>query len=263
MARATNSGALTFGLVTVPVKFYVAAKSESVSFNQLTPAGNPVKQVITDKVTGEGVTKGDLIKGFPIAKDQWVSFSKEEMDKLAPEKSKAVEIKEFVPTGSLHPMSIEKTYYLGPGLGGEKAYALFSQVMADKDVVAIAQWTNRTKDHLVAIRPFKRDNVHGLILQQLFYANEVRSFEEIGVPGSIAYSDAEKDMAGQLIDSLAGEYDASKYKDAFSERVEAAVAEKLAGKEITAAPAQKASAMDLLAALQATLAQKKVNKHSA
>jgi len=221
----------------------------------LTPSGNPVKQILTDKVTGEGVTKGDCIKGFMVAKGQWVRFSKEEMEKLAPEKSKAVEIKEFVPTSSLHPMSIEKTYYLGPGLGGEKAYALFAEVMKDKDVCAIAQWTNRTKDHLVAIRPFERDGMHGLILQQLFYSNEVRDFGEIGVPGSVTCSESEKDMAGKLVESLMGEYDASKYKDAFSARVEVAVAEKLAGKEITALPTPKADAMDLLAALQATLQQ--------
>jgi len=260
MARATNSGALTFGLVTVPIKFYVAAKSESVSFNQLTPAGNPVKQVLTDKVTGEGVTKGDLIKGFKTGKGTWVKFSKEEMDKLAPEKSKAVEIKEFVPTSALHPMSIEKTYYLGPGVGGEKAYALFAQVMEEKDVCAIAQWTNRTKDHLVAIRPFKHDGVRGLILQQLFYSNEVRDFSEIGVPSSTTCSDAETDMAGKLVESLMGTWDASKYKDAFSARVETAVEEKLAGKEITAQVIPQANVMDLLAALQASLKDEQKQK---
>lgn len=254
MPKATNSGALTFGLVTVAIKFYTAAKSEAVSFNMLTPAGNPVRQVLTDKVTGEGVSKGDCIKGFQVQKGQWVQFTKEEMEKLSPEKSKAVEIQQFVPTSALHPMSIEKTHYLGPGLGGEKAYALFAKVMADKDVCAIAQWTNRTKDHLVAIRPFKRDGVFGLILQQLFYANEVRDFSDIGVSNSLKASDAEEDMAGQLIDSLVGTYDATKYTDSFSERVEVAVAEKLAGKEITAVPTTQTSAMDLLAALQATLA---------
>ena len=254
MPKATNSGALTFGLVTVPIKFYTAAKSESVSFNMLTPAGNAVKQVLTDKVTGEGVTRGDCIKGYKVSKDQWVKFSKEEMLKLAPEKSKAIEIKQFVQASDLHPMAIEKTHYLGPGPGGEKAYGLFAQVMASKGVVAIAQWTNRTKDHLVAIRPFERDGVCGLILQQLFYANEVRSFGEIGVSNTVGASAPEVDMAGKLIDSLAGKHDASKYKDEFSARVEKAVEEKLAGKEITAAPVAKSNVMDLLAALQASLA---------
>ena len=249
MARATNSAVISLGLVSLPVKFYVAAKSESVSFNMLSPAGNPVRQILTDKVTGEGIARDDCIRGYPIAKGQWVKFTKEEMEKLAPEKSKAVEIKEFVPNSALHPMSVEKTYYLGPGAGGEKAYALFAKVMVDKGVCAIAQWTNRTKDHLVAIRAFQRDGVCGLILQQLFYANEVRDFGEIGISSSVSASQAEFDMAGQLIDSLVGTYDASKYKDAFSARVEKAVEEKLAGQEITALPTPQANVMDLLAAL--------------
>jgi len=220
----------------------------------LTPKGNPVKQVLTDKVTGEGVSRSECIKGFAIAKGQWVKFTKEEMEKLAPEKSKAIEIKQFVSANELHPMSVEKTHYLGPGPGGEKAYGLFSQVMETKGVVAIAQWTNRTKDHLVAIRPFKRDGVCGLILQELFYANEVRSFGDIGVSNTVGASDAEVGMAGQLIDSLVGKFDASQYTDAFSKRVQKAVEEKLAGKEITAAPTPKDNVMDLLAALQASLA---------
>lgn len=254
MPKSTNSGVLTFGLVSVPVKFYTAAKSESVSFNMLTPKGNPVKQVLTDKATGEGVSRNECIKGYPIAKGQWVKFTKEEMEKLAPEKSKAIEIKEFVSADKLHPMAVQKTHYLGPGPGGEKAYGLFSKVMEDKGVVAIAQWTNRTKDHLVAIRPFQRDGVCGLILQELFYANEIRAFGEIGVSNTVDVSDAEMNMAGQLIDSLAGEFDSSKYVDAFSERVQKAVEEKLAGKEITAAPVPKDNMMDLLAALKASLA---------
>jgi len=253
MPKATNSGALTFGLVTVPVKFYTAAKSESVKFNMLTPKGNPVKQVLTDKATGEGVNRSDCIKGYPIAKGQWVKFSKEEMEKLAPEKSKAIEIKEFISADEVHPMAVDKTHYLGPGPGGEKAYGLFSKVMEDKGVVAIAQWTNRTKDHLVAIRPFQRDGVRGLILQELFYANEIRAFGDIGVSNTVDVSDAEMDMAGKLIDSLAGKFDSSQYADAFSERVQKAVEEKLAGKEITAAPTPKDNVMDLLSALKATL----------
>lgn len=260
MAKATNSAVLTFGLVSVPIRLYTAAKSEQVSFNMLCPDGSPVKQVLINRTTGEGIDRKDTIKGYPIAKGQWIKFSKEEMEKLAPEKSKAIEIKEFVKAGDLHPMSVEKTHYLGPGPGGEKAYGLFSQVMEAKGVVAIAQWTNRTKDHLVAIRPFKRNGVCGLILQQLFYANEVRDFGEIGVSNTVGASGAEVDMAGKLIDSLAGKYDASKYSDTFSARVVKAVEEKLAGKEITAAPVVKDNVMDLLAALQASLADSQKQK---
>ena len=253
MPRATTSGVLTFGLVTVPVKFFVSAKSESASFNMLTRAGNPVKQVLTDKVTGQGVDRKECIKGFKVAKDQWVKFTEEEMEKLAPEKSKAIEIKQFVKASELHPLGVEKTYYLGPGPGGEKAYALFSEVMSDKGLCAIAQWTSKSRDHLVAIAPFKRDGVYGLILQQLYYENEIRNFGEIGVGNSLSASDAEKAMAAQLIDSLAGKFDASKYRDEFTERVQKAVEEKLAGKEITAAPVPKVDALDLFAALKASL----------
>ncbi len=260
MPKATNSGLLTFGLVTVPVKFYTAAKSESVSFSMLTPNGNPVKQVLTDKVTGDGIARGDCIKGYKVSKEQWVQFSQEEIKKLSSEKSKAIEIKEFISANELHPIAVAKTHYLGPGPGGEKAYGLFSQVMESKNVVAIAQWTNRSKDHLVAIRPFKRDGVCGLIIQELFYTNEVRSFGDIGVSNTVGASDIEADMAGKLIDSLVGNHDASKYKDEFSLRVEKAVQDKLAGKEVASLPTQKADAMDLLAALQASLADSSQQK---
>jgi DNA end-binding protein Ku len=254
MPRANNSGAITFGLVTVPVKFYTAAKSESVSFNMLTEKGNPIKQVWTDSKTGEGVNKADCKKGYKVAKDQWVEFTAEELENLSTEASKAVEIKEFVKRSELHPLAVSKTHYLGPGPGGEKPYGLLSKVMEQLDVVAIAQWTNRTKDHLVAIGPYKGDGLRGLILHELYYANEIRSFSEIGVSNTVDVSEPEMEMAIKLVESQLTKLDASKYKDEFSERVKEAVETKMAGEDIPGpAILPKTTSLDLFGALKASL----------
>lgn len=254
MAKANSSGAITFGLVTVPVKFYTAAKSESVNFNVLTAKGNPIKQVWTDSKTGEGVDKSACKKGYKVAKDQWVEFTTEELESLSAEANKAVEIKEFVKRSELHPLVVAKTHYLGPGLGGEKPYGLLSQVMERLDVVAIAQWTNRTKDHLVAIAPYKGDGLRGLILHELYYADEIRSFSEIGVGNTVDVSEPEMEMAIKLVESQLNKLDASKYKDEFSERVRAAVETKLKRQPLPGpAILPKTTSLDLFAALKASL----------
>ena len=256
MARATNSGAITFGLVTVPVKFYPTAKSESVSFNMLTPDGNPVKQVLTDGKTGQGVNRAHCKKGYKVAKDQWVEFTPEELENLSTDASKTIEIQEFVKKTELHPLAVAKTHYLGPGPGGEKPYGLLSEVMERLKVVGIAQWTNRNKDRLVAIGPYKGDGVRGLILHELYYANEIRSFGEIGVSNTLGVNESEIGLAVKLVESKLTKFDASKYKDEFSERVLAAVAVKLEGKELpTPAPMPNIAALDLFAALKTSVAE--------
>jgi DNA end-binding protein Ku len=258
MPKATNSGTITFGLVTVPVKFYTAAKSDGISFNMLTPKGNPVKQHMTDAKTGETVTKGECDKGYKVAKDQWVKFTAEELDKLTPEASKAVEIREFIKTNELNPLAVDKTHYLGPGPGGEKSYGLLSQVMEEEDVVAIATWTNRTKDHLVAIAPYKNEGVRGLILHELYYESEIRPFADIGVSNTVGASEAEMGLAKQLVSTLITKYDPSKYKDEFTERVKQAVETKLAGHKLPGqAILPKTTVLDLFAALKASLVKDK------
>lgn len=248
--RSINSVSISFGLVSVPVKVYTSASSESVKFNMLTPAGNRVKQKYTDAVTGQELEFKDCDKGYEISTDQFVRFTSEDMKALEAEKSKVIEIKEFVDASSVGDVYVEKNYYLGPDKGGDKGYLLLSETMKSLGKVAVAQWNSRGREHLVVIRPYK----NGLLLQEMFYANEVRDFSEIPV-AKVNVFDQEREMAAKLVQALSsGAFDPSKYSDSYGDRVKAAVERKLAGKsvEVSAAP-KKDNVLDLLAALQASV----------
>jgi len=254
MARSIGSATITFGLVSIPVKFYTACSSEAVSFNMLSPKGNRIKQKLTDSVTGEEVTHADCEKGYEIAKDEYVRITKDELKALEAEcEAKTVDITEFVENVSVDPLYVEKSYYLGPDKGAEKGYLLLAEVMTERKRVAVAQWNSRGKENLVVIAPYKG----GLILHQMYYASEVRPFDEIKVATKTPISEAERSMAGKLLDSLSAEkFDPSKYKDHYVERVKKAIEEKVTSGSIkTSAIVEvpKASVLDLMAVLKASL----------
>jgi DNA end-binding protein Ku len=229
MPRSTNSATITFGLVSIPVKFYTSADAEGVKFNQLTPKGNRTKQKLIDSVTGEEVTHDQLDKGYEYAKDQFIRLTKEELKSLEAEcDSKTVDITEFVEASSVDPLWVEKTYYLGADKGAEKGYLLLSQAMAANNRVAVAQWNARGKEHLVCIRPYKG----GLVLHQMYYATEVRPFDEIAVTSKLPITDGERNMATKLLQSMSAEtFDQTKYQDHYVARVRAAIDEKVAAGE--------------------------------
>lgn len=250
--RAFATGVITFGLVSVPIKVFAATSANSVQFNLITKAGNRVKQKLTDVVSGEEVTQTDCLKGYEYAKDQFVTFTPEELKALESSGSdKTLAIQEFVDVSSLDSIYVEKSYYLGPDKGGDRGYSLLSKMMAKLGKVAIAQWTNRNRDHLVIIKPYEK----GLMLQQCYYEDEVRDFAEITV-AAFEMTKPEEVVATQLIKSLStGAFDPAKYEDRFAKRVLTAVDQKVAGKEIAVVPeAPQTSVLDLFAALQASLA---------
>jgi DNA end-binding protein Ku len=251
--RSIGSAVITFGLVSVPVKFYTACASESVSFNMLTPKGNRIKQKLVDSVTGEEVTHADCDKGYEVAKDEFVRITKDELKALEAEcEAKTVDITEFVEASSVDPLYVEKSYYLGPDKGAEKGYVLLAEVMATKNRVAVAQWNARGKENLVVIAPYKG----GLVLHQMYYASEVRPFDEIKVATKSPISAPEREMAGKLLDSLTTEkFDPSKYKDHYVERVKKAIEDKVTSGSIKTATVEvpKASVLDLMAVLKASL----------
>lgn len=247
--RAMASATISFGLVAVPVKVYAATSSEAVSFNMITPSGNRVKQKLVDSVSGEEVERDKCGKGYEYAKDQFVTFTKEELAKLDSENTKVMEIQEFVDAASVNPLFIEKVYFLGPDKGGDRGYALLAQTMVSMNRVAVAQWTNRGRDYLVLIAPFQ----DGLCLYQCFYKDEVRSFDvEVA---KFTMSKPEEVVAKQLVEMLSpGSFNPSKYHDRYAKRVKNAVDQKVAGKEVTVpAEALKASVLDLYEALKASL----------
>ena len=253
-SRAIASGTVSFGLVSIPVKLFTAASSESVSFNMLhKKCGGRVKQqYICPTDANEVVDRKDMVKGYEHARGQYVLFTEEELKAFEAERSNAIEITEFVPLASVDFVHVEKSYYLGADKGGDKAYRLLSEAMTQKKVVAIGRWAARGKEQLVVVRPYE----DGLILHQLYYANEVRSFAEVDPTAKVTISDKERELAQKLIEQLTSEaFEAAKYHDTFSDKVRAAVEQKAAGQEITIAPeAPKAQIIDLFDALKRTLA---------
>jgi DNA end-binding protein Ku len=253
-ARATSSGTISFGLVSIPVKFYTAASSEQASFNMLhKKCGGRVKQqYICPTDNNEIVERTDMVKGYEYARGQYVTFSDEEIKALETERSNSIEIAEFVPIESVDFVQVEKTYYLGPDKGGDKAYRLLSESMTKKEMVAVGRWASRGKEQLVLIRPYGKD---GIILHQLYYATEVRAFDEIDTGATFKFSDKEHELAEKLIEQLSTDsFEPEKYSDSYSQRVDTAVQQKVEGKEITIAPeAPKAQIIDLFEALKKSL----------
>lgn len=251
-ARATASGTISFGLVSIPVKFFTAASSEQVRFNMLHPkSGGRLKQQLYSPVDDEIVDRKDTVKGYEYAKGQYVQFTDEEIKALETTRSSSIDIIEFVPLDLVDFVHVEKSYYLGPDKGGDKAYRLLNKSMTSKGKVAIGRWAARGKEQLILIRPYK----NGLILHQLYYANEVRKFADIDLGAEYDFSEKELDLAEKLIDQLAvDEFAPEKFSDEYADRVRAAVDEKVAGKEITVAPeAPKAQIIDLFEALKKSL----------
>jgi len=252
-ARAIASGTISFGLVSIPVKLFTAASSEQLRFNMLhSKCGGRLKQQMVCPTDNEIVERDNTVRRYEYARGQYVTFTEEELKALEAERSNSIEIVEFVPLSSVDFVQVERTYYLGPDKGGDKAYRLLSESMEEAQKVAVGRWGARGKEQLVLVRPYGDD---GLILHQLYYANEVRAFEEIDTGATFTFSDAERGLAQKLIDQLSTEeFDAKQYSDSYRDRVQAAVDQKVAGQEITVAPEQpKAQIIDLFEALKKSL----------
>ena len=254
--HSIGSGNISFGLVSIPIRMFTAASSESVSFNQIHPkCGGRVKQQLICPTCNEVVERSTLVKGYEFAKDQYVQFTEDELKALEGEASRMIDIAEFVPLAQVDPIYFEKTYYLGPDKGGERAYRLLSDALARTQRIAVGKYWTRGKENVVLVRPYKK----GLALHQVYYANEVRSFDDIETGGEFQFKDVEKELADKLIEQLSqADFKIDKYKDEYQTRVMNAVEQKAAGQEVTAAPeAPKAQIIDLLEALKRSVSEAK------
>lgn len=255
-ARAISSGTISFGLVSIPVKLYTATSSQQVHFNMLHgETKGRVKQQYVLASTGEVVDRKKMAKGYEYARGQFVVFTDEELKKLEAEKSSSIDIVEFVPLTSVDLIQVEKTYYLGPDKGGDKAYTLLSASMVETGKVAVGRWAAKGKEQLVLIRPYR----NGLLLHQMYYANEVRAFDEVDTGAKVEFREIERELAIKLINELTTEkFDSTKYHDEYADRVKAAVEQKVAGQEIAiVGEVPKAEIIDLFEALKASLAEVK------
>ena len=258
--RSIGSGAISFGLVSIPVKLYVAASSEAPSFNLLHAAcGNRIRQQRFCPVCNEVVDRENLIKGYEFAKDQYVKVTDEELKALEGEASEAIEISEFLPLAKVDPIYFEKSYYLGPDKGGEKAYRLLADTMTQVGKVALAKFVLRGKENLVIVRSAQ----NGLMMHTMYFADEVRSFDEIPKGESAKITAAESGLAVRLIDELSNdEFEPQKYEDEYAQRVMELVNKKSEGQEVTLAqpPQQRGQVIDLMAALKGSLGKAKEKK---
>ena len=253
-ARAISSATISFGLVAIPVKLFTATSSQQVSFNMLEPqTKSRVQQQYILPATGEVVNRGTLVKGYEYAKGQYVVFDEAELKALETERSNSIDIVEFVPLSSVDLLSVEKSYYLGPDKGGDKAYHLLTESMIHTKKVGVGRWAARGKEQLVLIRPYKE----GLILHQMFYDNEVRKFEEVDTGATFEFKDVERNLAEKLIAELSvDKFDAERYKDEYAVRVLAAVEKKVAGEQIhVSQEVPRAQVIDLFEALKQSLEQ--------
>src|SRR6185503_15380941 len=263
-ARSIASLTISFGLVSIPVKLYSATEaSRAISFNLLhKTCGSRLKQqyfCIKEEVP---VAREDMAKGYEFAKDQYVMFTPEELKALEEAGTHTADITEFVPAASVDPVFFDKAYFLGPDKGGAKPYALLARALKESGRCALGRWAARGKQYIVMIRPVDTGLVEGLVMQQLLYAGEVRSINDIDVP-KMDVKPAELKLAQQLIEQQSSEkFDPTAYTDDVRARVEAAVQKKVEGQEITMAeaPEQGAQVIDLMEALRASLEKKPAKK---
>jgi DNA end-binding protein Ku len=260
-ARSIGSGTISFGLVSIPFKLFTATSAKSVSFNMLhKTCGGRLKQQLLCPVENVVVERSDTIRGFEYAREQYVKFSDEELKALEAERTDALELIEFVPASTVDFLYIEKTYFLGPDKGGDRAYRLLSEALEKAGRLAVGRFSQRGKDNLVLVRPYKK----GLILHECYYADEVRSFDEVETGGAFDFKPIELELANKLIEQLDQEkFEPSRFRDAWADRVREAVEKKVAGEEVQAAPeAPKAQIIDLLEALKRSVARADANKPS-
>jgi DNA end-binding protein Ku len=257
MARSIWTGAISFGLVTVPVKLYSAVSRKSVRFHQLNgPTGMRIQQKRVDPSTGDEVAYDDIVKGFEIGPDRYVIIEPGELEALDPKKTRTIEIEDFVDLADIDPIMYDHPYYLAPGAGGAKPYRLLLEAMRESGKVAIAKVVIRQKENLVAIRPMEGDV---LGMATMIFADEVIDpdrIDELDSAREVEVNDRELSIAKQLVESLSGEFEADKYRDTYREEVLALIERKAAGEEIAVQPAREEAeepVPDLMAALKASL----------
>jgi DNA end-binding protein Ku len=258
MARAIWSGSISFGLLNVPVKLYSAVSKQNISFRELREGdGSRVRHKRVAEADGKEVPYEKIVKGYEFAPDQYVTLTREELAELEPQRTRTIEIQDFVDLDDIDPIYFEQPYYLGPDRGAEKAYALLVQAMKDSHKVAIARFVLRNKEHLAAIRPMR----DVLTMATMRFHDEVVSAKDLD--GDVfeekpAKADKrEVEMAKQLIESLSTSFKADKYRDEYREELLDLLERKAEGKEIVSAAGEEpepTKAPDLMAALEESLA---------
>ncbi|MGZ8867873.1 MAG: non-homologous end joining protein Ku [Thermoanaerobaculia bacterium] len=253
MARAFASGQIAFGLVSIPVKLFSAAEAtERISFNMLhKDCGSRVQQQLFCPKDERNLDRTEIAKGYEFSKGQYVLFSEEELKAMEEKATQQIDIAEFLPSTEIDPIYFSKAFYLAPDKGGDRAYTLLSKALQETNRWALAKYAARGKGYLVVIRPLGK----GLVMQQLYYPNEIRSMEDLDL-GEATIKDNELKMAIQLAEmGAADEFHPENYRDEVRERIRGLIQKKIEGEEIIGALTEepKAQVIDLMEALRASL----------
>jgi DNA end-binding protein Ku len=253
MPATVWKGHLTFGLVALPIRLHSAARSETISFNQLHKTDNSrVRQVLYCQAEDKPVSRDELVKGYEYEKGKYVVVDQEEINKAAPKTATTMEILEFVKGADLDPIYFESSYYMAPDAGGEKAYALLFEALRKSGFVGIAKVAMHNREHIVILRPGK----HGLVLHTMYYADEVRAVEEFRTNGELVQQ-KELDLAQMFVQSLAAEFEPEKYHDQYRLNLQEMITAKVEGKAVVEPePARPlAPVVDIMEALKASMAR--------
>jgi DNA end-binding protein Ku len=259
MPRAIWSGAISFGLVNIPVKLYSAVSRKTVRFHQIdAESGQRIRQQRVNPASGDEIPYEQIVKGYEISPDRYVTITPEELDALQPQKTRTIDIEEFVDLEQIDPIYYDHPYYLVPDKGAAKAYKLLMDAMAEADKVAIARVVIRSKEALVALRSYSG----AITMETMLFPDEVvapDSIEELATDGDVKTTKRELDMAKQLIESLSGDFNPSEYRDEYREAVLDMIERKAAGETITieAPEPERQEVPDLMAALEASIASAK------
>jgi DNA end-binding protein Ku len=252
-SRPIDTGNISFGLVSIPVKLFSATRSRSVSFNLLHAKDlSRIQQKIYCPADDAIIDRSELVRGFEVEKGRYVTFTDEELKKLEARNEHAIEITEFLPLERVDPVYFEESYYLGSEAKAAKAYRLLADAMSQSGRVALGRFTMRGKEHVVLIRPFGK----GLMLHTIYFSDEVRPAEDVDQAENEPVKEAELALAKRLIDELTGkEFNPSKYHDHYRERVFEIAQQKVAGQQVSEAPPEprRGQVIDLMSALKASL----------
>jgi DNA end-binding protein Ku len=254
MASSVWKGHITFGLVSFPVRLFSAARSETLSFNQLHKDDHSrIRQVTYCQLEDKPVPRSELVKGYEYEKDRYVVIDDEDIKKVAPKTAKVMEILEFVKATDVDPVYLESSYYVAPDEGGEKPYALLFQAMRESNYFALAKVAMHNREHVIVLRPCAK----GILSHTMYYQDEIRHVDEFRTDTSLV-KDKELEMAKMLISSLEAEFEPQKYHDSYRENLRQMIDAKIEGKKVVETPeAHIAPVIDIMEALKKSLAEKR------
>jgi DNA end-binding protein Ku len=257
MARSLWSGSISFGLVNVPVKLHTVVRERQVHFHMMTPDGAcRLRRKLYCPETGKEYDFNETARGFEVAPDQYVIIEEEELARLKPEQGHAIEIQEFVDLQDVDPVYFDRPYYLSPAKGGDKGYKLMVEAIETSGKVGIARFVMHQRQHLAVLRV--RD--HALVLETMHYHDEVGDVSELDLPGRVSVNERERELAVQIIESMATAFEPERYHDEYREQLEELIRERAEGKEEAVldqpAPEPGGKVIDLMEALKKSLAQR-------